>query len=397
MKKNNVRKSQRSFFNTVAHDSGFHPTKEYSNWYKIKSSNFLMFMGGNKIMRMYNGCVKAIVATYPNICFRIKQSGVRTMWDDTKLHIKWKPVLKTAGPHPLLEEPFIASHKKRYSKAFHNKVALEHGFHPTKEYNNWYTFALGDILAFKGGRSIVELHQGYRNAIIAAYPEVCFNRKFGLVTKEEQRSFFNSVAHDIGFHPIDQLTMWNDLDLPSVMGYEGSFRIMSSHSSLSATLRNTYRQHYTGTGSRIEKVLQAAVADLFSSQKVLVNVKKEGGLMQISTTGKKCYLEIDVFVPNLKLAFEYQDPYHYTPTWFGDRSLDVIQQRDFEKALMMKELGITLVVVPCWWDKSFSRTVWQLQLGNSDLSCLQNMKTEVVQPFVKTLQMAYFPHLAYLI
>ena len=81
-----------------------------------------------------------------------------------------------------------------------------------------------------------------------------------------------------------------------------------------------------------------------------------------STKGR---VELDIFVPNLALAFEYQGEQHYQANWYlGDRT--AAHKRDKEKRALCKEYGITLIEVPFWWDKkkdSFLASVHAIGLG----------------------------------
>ena len=63
-------------------------------------------------------------------------------------------------------------------------------------------------------------------------------------------------------------------------------------------------------------------------------------------------LDFDIFIPSLNLAFEYQGLQHYTAV----RSLNAhrhaqAQARDQIKLELCRKEGITLVVIPYWWDK----------------------------------------------
>ena len=84
------------------------------------------------------------------------------------------------------------------------------------------------------------------------------------------------------------------------------------------------------------------------------------------------YLELDVFIPSLQLAFEYQvhisadcpypqislslfthqEAHHYTSK---DQPVETVQERDTLKQALAKDKGITLVTIPFWWDGKLSR------------------------------------------
>ena len=55
--------------------------------------------------------------------------------------------------------------------------------------------------------------------------------------------------------------------------------------------------------------------------------------------------ELDIFVPSLKLAIEYQGEQHFMPVeaWGGKNALKKTQQRDEEKKRKCEREGVTLI------------------------------------------------------
>ena len=58
-------------------------------------------------------------------------------------------------------------------------------------------------------------------------------------------------------------------------------------------------------------------------------------------------LEFDIYIPDIKTAFEYQGIQHYRPVkaWGGEKAFEEVKHRDARKVLMCKQLGIRLIKV----------------------------------------------------
>src|SRR4051812_44330056 len=60
-------------------------------------------------------------------------------------------------------------------------------------------------------------------------------------------------------------------------------------------------------------------------------------------------MELDIYLPKEKLAFEYQGESHYLDIYaLGNRWRQ--RQRDEEKRNACTSRGITLIEIPYWWD-----------------------------------------------
>jgi hypothetical protein len=62
-------------------------------------------------------------------------------------------------------------------------------------------------------------------------------------------------------------------------------------------------------------------------------------------------IELDLYLPNEKLAFEYQGEQHYHDIFTIGRGWNQ-KERDEEKKLKCKEKNIVLIDIPYWWDRN---------------------------------------------
>lgn len=92
-----------------------------------------------------------------------------------------------------------------------------------------------------------------------------------------------------------------------------------------------------GEGNISESILASIVQMIFPNKTLLRNIRPkilEG-------------LEIDIFLPDLNLGFEYQGQQHFHPVkaWGGTKALHGVQERDRKKRALCKTNNITLIEV----------------------------------------------------
>ncbi len=106
---------------------------------------------------------------------------------------------------------------------------------------------------------------------------------------------------------------------------------------------------------------------------MLMNARKEADLINPATNTP---LELDIFLPSLHLAFEFQviippfpfpssaiiiilnreqDKSHYFVVDLYNRIAGEVQSLDQLKQQLATEKGITLIPIPFWWDGTKSR------------------------------------------
>jgi len=123
--------------------------------------------------------------------------------------------------------------------------------------------------------------------------------------------------------------------------------LLSKFGGLVPLLTKFYPEHnwnsiYQSNGlPKSQLLLFKIVRSVFPNSECLVNYPHPD--LQLT----KQAMELDIFIPSLSLAFEYQGAQHYEPNIYGDTNL---QYRDQEKERRCKQLGITLIKIPYWWD-----------------------------------------------
>ena len=72
-------------------------------------------------------------------------------------------------------------------------------------------------------------------------------------------------------------------------------------------------------------------------------------------------MEFDIFIPSHNLAFEYQGEQHFDDIPSAFSNIELYRDRDFLKVFLTSKLSIKLIVIPFWWDHSFSSLLSSLR------------------------------------
>jgi hypothetical protein len=179
---------------------------------------------------------------------------------------------------------------------------------------------------------------------LAYLPDVC---------PEELRPYVETIAHSarlLGDAPWDgaaeadtggRLPGLHAASLPVAAYRSASRAYRRACGSLDRTIENTVRQEFgfrpVGEGWVSEVMLYQIVRHLYPETPVLRRQRPawlDG-------------LELDVYLPDRDLAFEYQGQQHYHPVkvWGGEEALRELQARDARKAALCAQQDVTLVTI----------------------------------------------------
>ena len=86
--------------------------------------------------------------------------------------------------------------------------------------------------------------------------------------------------------------------------------------------------------------------------------------LQRSRIGRS--MELDIFLPKERLAFEYQGEHHYRDLYSIGSGWNQ-KERDEEKKTLCRGRQITLIEIPYWWDKQISSLAATIQKERPDL------------------------------
>jgi hypothetical protein len=154
---------------------------------------------------------------------------------------------------------------------------------------------------------------------------------------------------------ITSMEDWNLVSHEHLMNLHGS-SLISKFGSLGNIMVHCYPDYpwmhtfYHGGGNYSkpqEKLIQSLKTLLPKDTEIRTSYRHPN--LKFSNTNVT--MELDIYVPSLNLALEYQGEQHYINHYLW-RSIDIQREKDIMKRRACKMADITLIEIPFWWDRS---------------------------------------------
>lgn len=219
--------------------------------------------------------------------------------------------------------------------------------------DDWYKLSQQDFLVLRA-RKLLALHQGSPLAFLQArFPQHRFvpwkflrQPRGQAISKssspEALEDFVKAVAEELG---VAKLPDWYRVSLAQLKAINAEYAI-SKFGGLFPLLQTVYPEHAWSPS-------KLSVSSKKSNQRTLLRAVRRlfpaYNVVEDSRVGRHSNFELDVFVPELHLGFEYQGEYHFMDVLFSGEAASS-GDRDAGKASALARAGISLVVVPYSWD-----------------------------------------------
>ena len=204
-----------------------------------------------------------------------------------------------------------------------------------------------------GGRSILDKYSSYSELLQTLYPK----EDWKSIEKRKPRGYWNNLENVKEFTEMlaDKFAISNKQDWYRISFNQvidsGGDAVLRSYGNLCNILKAVYPEETWNARKFRARDKRSAQRWLFIQVSKLfpdVEVIEEYSHKEIARTSGQS-VELDIYIPKLRLAFEYHGIHHYKDTAvFGP--IELYAERDMEKESICKTLEITLVVVPYSWD-----------------------------------------------
>jgi hypothetical protein len=229
--------------------------------------------------------------------------------------------------------------------------------------------AVTSVLNYYGG--------SLASALRSIYPEHTwedwkFNRApshyWENVDIESLRSFVDDLAVKLGITDVKSPTEWSQISFRQLQA-AGASHIALKYGGLINVLTKVYPDvdwtvaNFSNRGKRsTQRLLRLALEQIFPNE----DIKEEYRDARMKYQDSNAAMELDFVLPVFNLAIEFQGIQHYRDAIkLGE--FRAYRARDLEKQAAAREVGLTLITVPYWWDLSVSSLINTIHQHRPDI------------------------------
>lgn len=342
---------RRAFMDDLAKQSG---VKNLSDWRKV-TTDLIRKKGGNGLLQKYgNSVMSLLVATYGK-----EMEGRDTTVRDKRPKAHWDNMAN--------------------QRAFLEKVKAAHGIERPEDWRRVTVNHLSEM----GGASVLQRYPSFHVMLQTVFPEETFEELTcrpvvppSYWRKEENVTAFAKLMKTR--LKLKEKEDWYRVSLAQIrrLGGAGLLRAMRYVD----VLRMAFPEEEWDEEECSRRVKKSVQRLLCMEVKHMLpqglEVLEDFWHPHIAASHGGKGLEFDVFLPEHKLALEYNGEHHYQELgFFGP--VEAYQIRDREKQELCRQQGITLVVVPYWWDQQAGSLAATLHKAVPSLPIKESLLQEV--------------------
>ena len=229
-----------------------------------------------------------------------------------------------------------------YFKSIENQIQFMEELYKKLNLNSFddWIYMKRSIIRNNGGNNL--LHHYYNGDKKVLFRTIYPNFPWNFPKFELKEIIYYKLKSFIHLFNINQKKDWYRVPRSQIYGKYSLYRALK-------TIYSSVKWSKTKFFQRSKKSSQRL---LFSfTQKIFPNILVIEDYYHPKLTNKNLGLyELDIFIPTLYIAMEYQGAHHYDDIPSGFSALELFQSRDLLKEQLAISNSIKIIYIPYWWD-----------------------------------------------
>ena len=312
-----TRSNLKNFFDNLYNKLNF---KTWKDWYKLKNKTIIE-NGGNSILQKNSG----------SLFFLLKRLYPQHDWNILE-NIRF--------PNGFWHS---IENQRLFLTDFAKKFNIEN-------YEQWYEITNQKIIKNRGGGLLNMYNGSLFDALKSIFPDENWNlMKSSKRNRIQNKKEFS--IHLIKEFSIEKKEDWYRISNKQIKNSNCAC-LIHSNSSLFRFLSNFYDDQQWNQSYFLQSIKRSAQRALFINIKRLIDkqIVMEEYYHPLLKFKSGSFVQFDVFVPSIEIAFEYQGEQHFDDIPSNFASIEACLFRDSEKKSLCDLFGIRLITVPYWWN-----------------------------------------------